>query len=326
MPNVLVAGKIHPSGLDLLRSGGMSIDYVEEVSAASYLPFIDRADAVLIRTQPMPASAIEQASRLSIVSRHGVGYDAVDVEALNRRDIPLAVVGDVNSRPVAEHAMLLLLASAKRLLRYDAAVRTAGLDYRNSLEASELDGKTLLIIGFGRIGRLVAAMARPFGVTSIAFDPFQSAEAVAAAGVEPVRDLATALGQADFVTIHAPKTGTRPLIGASELALMKPGAIIVNTSRGGIVEEAALAEALHAGTIAGAGLDVFELEPPSPDDALLGEDRIVLTPHSASLTRECAARMSIAAAKNILDFFAGRLDPALVVNRAAIKAFSLDPS
>jgi D-3-phosphoglycerate dehydrogenase / 2-oxoglutarate reductase len=326
MPHVLVAGKIHTSGLDLLRSGGMSIDYVEEVSATSYLPFIERADAVLIRTQPMSAAAIGQAPRLSIVSRHGVGYDAVDVEALNRRNIPLAVVGDVNSRPVAEHAMLLLLASAKRLLRYDASVRTSGWDYRNSLEASELDGKTLLIIGFGRIGRLVDAMARPFGMTSMAFDPFQPAEAIAAAGVEPVQDLATALGRADFVTIHTPKTGMRPLIGAAELALMKPGSIIVNTSRGGVLEEAALAEALRDGTISGAGLDVFEVEPPTPESALIGEDRIVLTPHSASLTRECAARMSTAAASNILDFFAGRLDPALVVNRAAIMVSSLDPS
>jgi D-3-phosphoglycerate dehydrogenase len=326
MPNVLVAGKIHRSGLDLLRSGGMSIDYVEEISAASYLPFIDRADAVLIRTQPMSAEAIGRAERLSIVSRHGVGYDSVDVEALNRRNIPLVVIGDVNSRPVAEHAMLLLLASAKRLLRYDACVRAAEWDYRNSLEASELDGKTLLIIGFGRIGRLVASMAAPFGVTCNAFDPFQPADIIAAAGVEPVEDLAAALGEADFVTIHAPKMGKRPLIGAAELALMKPRSIVINTSRGGIVDETALAAALRDGTIAGAGLDVFEVEPPSPDDALLREDRIVLTPHSASLTQECAARMSVASARNILDFFAGRLDETLVVNRAAIKASSLDAS
>jgi D-3-phosphoglycerate dehydrogenase / 2-oxoglutarate reductase len=326
MPNVLVAGKIHPSGLDLLRSGGMTVDYVEEVSAASYLPFIDRADAVLIRTQPMSAEAIGRAGRLSIVSRHGVGYDSVDVEALNRRNIPLAVVGDVNSRPVAEHAMLLLLASAKRLLRYDACVRTAGWDYRNSLEAAELDGKTLLIIGFGRIGRLVASMAAPFGVTCMAFDPFQSAVTISAAGVEPVEDLATALGQADFLTIHAPKIGSRPLIGAAELALMKPRSIVINTSRGGIIDEEALAAALRDGTIAGAGLDVFDVEPPSPDDPLLGEDRIVLTPHSASLTQECAARMSVASARNILDFFAGRLDEKLVVNRASITAPSSDRS
>ena len=317
MPTVLVAGKIHPVGLDLLAAAGMEVDYVEEVSLPSYLPFIERADAVLIRTQPMPAEAIDKAPRLRIVSRHGVGYDSVDVEALNRRGIPLAVVGDVNSRTVAEHAMLMLLSTSKRLLAYDECVRASRWSYRNSLEATELDGKTLLIVGFGRIGRLVARMAAPFGVASIAYDPFQPAGAIAAEGVEPV-GLEEGLRRADLATIHAPKIGDAPLIGAAELALMKPTAIIVNTSRGGIVDEAALTAALEGGALAGAGLDVFETEPPSPGLALLKDRRVVLTPHSASLTQECAARMSAGAARNILDCFEGRLTPGLVVNKAEI--------
>ena len=137
MPRVLVAGKIHHRGIDLLRSAeGIDVDYVEAISLDSYLPFIEHADALLVRTQPVPAEAISRASRLRIVSRHGVGYDSVDVAALNRRGIPLAVVGDVNSRAVAEHTMLLLLTTAKRLPRYDAAVRGGDWNYRNSLEAT----------------------------------------------------------------------------------------------------------------------------------------------------------------------------------------------
>ncbi len=322
MPTVLVAGKIHPQGMDTLRAApGIEVDYVEEISLESYLPLIGRADAVLIRTQPMPAHAIRDAGRLKIVSRHGVSHDSVDVGELTRRGIPLTVVGDVNSRTVAEHTMLLLLAAAKRLLSYDASVRNAGgWNYRNSLEATELDGKRLLVIGFGRIGRRVGQLASAFGVSCMAHDPFQDATAIMAAGAEPAPDLDKALAEADFVTVHAPKTGSAALLGPDEFARMKPGVIVVNTARGGIVDEAALTAALRRGTVAAAGLDVFEVEPPSPTVGLLADRRVVLTPHSASLTEECAARMAVAAARNILDFFAGRLDPALVVNGRALQA------
>jgi len=319
MHNVLVAGRIHPSGMGLLEAAAnVRVQSVDEVSTASYRPFVAQADAILIRTQPLPAEVIGEARRLKIVSRHGVGYDSVDVAALNRRGIPLAVVGDVNSRTVAEHTMLLLLASAKRLIAYDAAVRRGDWTTRDSLVATELDGKTLLVIGFGRIGRHVAAMAAPFGLKVLAHDPIQPDAAIVAGGAEPAHNLAQALALADFVTVHAPKVDGRAIIGAAELARMKATAILVNTSRGGIIEEAALAAALDAGLVAGAALDVFDDEPPTPGGALLSDSRVLLTPHIAGLTLECAERMAIAAARNILDFFDGRLDPALVVNAEAV--------
>jgi D-3-phosphoglycerate dehydrogenase len=158
-------------------------------------------------------------------------------------------------------------------------------------------------------------MASCFGLTLMAHDPFQSAEAIEAEGVEPAVDLMAALARADFVTVHAPKTKGGPLLGSAELARMKPSAILINTARGGIIDEAALTVALREGRIAGAGLDVFEAEPPSPNHALLTDQRVVLTPHSAGLTQECAARMAFAAAKNVIDFFDGRLDPSLNVDR-----------
>lgn len=323
MPHVLVAGRIHEAGIGVLRSApGVTFEVVEEVSTDAYAPRIPGADALLIRTQPLPASIVAGAPKLRIVSRHGVGYDSVDVRALDARGIPLAVIGDANSRSVAEHAFTLVLALAKRVPAHDRAVRGGGWGVRDSFPAAELWGKTLFLVGFGRIGRLVAGMAAAFGMRVLALDPFQSADAIRAGGAEPVPALTDGLQAADAVSLHVPKAGNKPLIGADELALMKPGAILVNTSRGGLIDEDALADALDAGRIAGAGLDVFEAEPAAADGRLLRSSRTVLSPHLAGLTEECAARMGEMAARNILDFFAGRLDPALVVNRDAI-AFGL---
>ena len=315
MPHVLIAGRIHPAGLDLLRATpGMTVDAVDEVTTEAYAPRIGAADALIIRTQPLPGSVVSTAPRLKIVSRHGVGYDAVDVPALDARGIALAIVGDVNSRPVAEHAFALLLALAKRVITFDAATRGSGWGTRNGFSATELWGKTLFLVGLGRIGRIVADMARAFGMEVIAYDPFVDADAVRAAGVTPVASVAEGLRRADAVSLHVPKAEGGALIGAAELALMKPNAVIVNTARGDLIDEAALADALDAGTIAGAGLDVFAQEPPSRDSRLLGSPRAILTPHTAALTQECAARMSAVAAQNVVDFFAGTLDPRLVVN------------
>jgi D-3-phosphoglycerate dehydrogenase len=187
MPRILVAGKIHADGLAVLNSApGMVIDYVEEVSAASYEPLLPMADALLIRTQPLPAAFIAGAPQLKIVSRHGVGYDSVDVAALNGRGIPLAVVGDVNSRAVAEHAVMLMLSAARRTVLFDRRMRQGDWNYRNSLDADELDGRTLLIVGFGRIGRRLAQIGAALGMTVLAYDKYQDAAGIAAAGVMPV--------------------------------------------------------------------------------------------------------------------------------------------
>jgi D-3-phosphoglycerate dehydrogenase len=319
VPHVLVAGRIHEAGIDVLRAApGVTFEVVEEVSTDAYAPRIPPADALLIRTQPLPASIVAGAPRLRIVSRHGVGYDSVDVQALNARGIPLAVIGDANSRIVAEHAFTLVLALAKRVPAHDRAVRKGDWGVRDGFPAAELWGKTLFLVGFGRIGRLVAGMAAAFGMRVLAHDPYRSADAIRAGGAEPVPALADGLRAADAVSLHMPKAEGNPLIGADELALMKPGVVLVNTARGGLIDEGALADALDAGRIAGAGLDVFEAEPPAADGRLFRSGRTVLSLHIAGLTEECAARMGEMAARNILDFFAGRLDPALVVNRDAI--------
>ncbi len=319
MPHILIAGKLHPSGLALLeQTPGVTYDHVEEISEASYQPYLASADGMVIRTQPMQAPSVAKGVRLQVVSRHGVGYDAVDVAALNARRIPLCIVGDVNSVSVAEHAMMQILACAKQLIRSDRSVRTGPWGWRNRLEQGEVSGKTLLIIGYGRIGRHLARMAAGFGMKIAAYDPYLLAGGWPEGPASSVADLTTGLIRADFISVHIPKADG-PLIGVGELAAMKYGAVIVNTARGGIVDEAALADALRSGQIAAAALDVFDAEPPEPDHPLLAFDQVIFTPHTAGLTREAAERMAIASVQNVLDHFAGRLDAALVVNRDAIK-------
>ena len=318
MPHILVAGKLHQSGIELLDAApGVTYDYVEDVSEPSYAPLIGGADGLVIRTQPLSASTIARAERLKIVSRHGVGYDAVDVSALNRRGIALAIVGDVNSVSVAEHAMMLLLAATKRLIRADCSVRDNEWGWRNRLEPSELAGKRLLILGFGRIGRHLARMAAAFGMDVCAYDPFLERQGWPEGPVAPVSDLQAALAWADAISVNVPRA-ERPVIGPVELSAMKPTAVLINTARGGVVDEAALIVALREGRIAAAGIDVFDDEPPAADHPLFGFDQVILTPHIAGLTAECGMRMAISSVQNVLDFFAGRVDPALLVNGAEL--------
>ena len=316
MPHVLVAGKIHPAGIELLRSApGFTVELISPVSVDSYAPFLPQADALLIRTQPLTAVEIASARQLKIVSRHGVGYDSVDIAALSARHIPLAVVGDVNSRSVAEHTLALLLALAKRVCYFDQAIRAGDWNSRNTFSAVELAERTLFILGFGRIGREVARLAQAFRMKVVAWDPYVADSAFADLGVARVRDIDAGLQQADAVTVHLPRVGDRPLIGRAELALLKPGALIINTARGGIIDEDALAGALAANHLGGAALDVLKCEPADLASALLEQkERLILTPHSAGLTGEAAMRMSVSAAQNIIDYFNECLEPSLVVN------------
>jgi D-3-phosphoglycerate dehydrogenase len=311
MPHVVIAGAIDQSGLDLIEAAkGVTYDYIEAISEESYAPFIHKADGLVIRTQPLSERTIANASKLKIVSRHGVGYDAVAVEALTKRDISLAIVGDVNSRSVAEHTMMMILAAAKRLPVARDAVLCGNWNWRNLFEAGELDGKELLIIGFGRIGRHLAKMAQVFGLKVVVFDPYLHE---APPGVSFAARLSDAMATADIVSVHAPM-GEKPLIGADELKAAKRGVILVNTSRGGIIDEAAMVASLRNGQVGAAALDVFEEEPPSADNPLFQMNQVIVTPHIAGLTKECARRMAVVSVKNVLDFFNGKLDPALVVN------------
>ncbi len=322
MAHLLVAGKLHPMGvarLEALNAEGVEVTYIEEIDEPSYADHIVTADALIIRTQPLSAATIARAERLKVVSRHGVGYDAVDVAALNARGIPLAIVGDVNSVSVAEQAMMQLLAGAKQAIRADHAVRNpAKWGWRNQLEQREISGRNLLIIGYGRAGQKMAQMAAGFDMNVCAYDPYLQAQGWPKGAVKPIDTLVDALAWADCLSLHVPR-GDKPLLDAAAFAQMKPGMIIANTARGGVLCETALAAALSDGRVHAAGLDVFDIEPPTGDMALINHDNAILSPHIAGLTEEASERMALSCIENALGALDGTLDPTLVVNKEALK-------
>jgi D-3-phosphoglycerate dehydrogenase len=315
--SILILGKIHEAGLDILRARpGVSFEIMAQPAEPDILALAPTADAIIVRTTKLTAAAIDSAPKLKIVSRHGVGYDNVDMAALDRRRIPLTLVGNVNALSVAEHTLFMMLSLAKRGIAYDRSTRNGDWKLRDTFGATELAGKTLLLLGFGRIGREVARRAQVFGMTVLSYDPYVRDAALFAARVQPIAKLAEAIPQADFISVHLPMTAeTKGIIGAQQFAAMKKTAIVISTARGGLVDEAALAEALKSGEIRAAGLDVFVDEPPAPNDPLLKLDNLLLSPHIAGLTEECAMRMAEVSARNALAGLDGKVDPELVVNK-----------
>ncbi|MGJ5195503.1 hydroxyacid dehydrogenase [Bradyrhizobium sp. HKCCYLRH1030] len=246
------------------------------------------------------------AGDMKVVTRIGVGFDAVDVPALSRHKVPLMVAGTANSPSVAEQALFMMLTLAKRANEMHAMVKDGTWGARLGVLPFDLYGKTVLIIGFGRIGTRTAKRCLAMEMQVLVYDPYKPAADITAAGCEPVADLDTALPRADFVSIHCPKTPeTIGLFNAGRLKLMKPTAYLINTARGGLIDEAALYDALSSGRLAGAGLDVFEQEPPPVGHALHALPNVIMAPHVAGVTREAVDRMSEQTARNILSVLDG---------------------
>ncbi len=320
MPKVLIIQPFHEDGMKLFAARPDVTYEVVDGTLEELAEKIADADGVTIRTTPLPAELLDRAGRLKVVSRHGVGYDNIDVDALTRRRIPLAIAADANATAVAEHTLYFMLALAKQGLRYDRATREGGWAVRNSLEAVDLMGRRVLVMGFGRIGREVARRCAAFGMAVMVYDPYVQANVIEAAGdYRSVPDFEAALPETDVLTVHMPLgADSRGLIGAAELAALPAHAFVINAARGGIIDEAALHEALTSGRIAGAGLDVFDREPPPDDHPLFALPNVILTPHSAGLSKEAAVRMAISTARNVLAGIDGKLDPSMVVNREVL--------
>jgi D-3-phosphoglycerate dehydrogenase len=249
---------------------------------------------------------LESSQDMLVVTRIGVGFDAVDVPALSRRKVPLMVAGTANSPSVAECAVFMMLTLAKRATEMHSLVRDNRWPERLGMLPFDLYGKTILIVGFGRIGSRTAKRCLAMEMNVLIFDPYKSAADIKAAGCEPVTDLDAALPRADFVSIHCPKMPeTIGMFNADRLKRMKPTAFLINTARGGIVDEAALHAALSSRKLAGAGLDVFEQEPPPAGQALFALPNVILAPHVAGVTVEAVDRMSEQTARNILSVLDG---------------------
>ncbi|QLG27282.1 hydroxyacid dehydrogenase [Halorarum halophilum] len=277
---------------------------------------IGRFDAVVVRTFVVDGALLDCADRLKVVSKHGAGLDNVDVEASTEAGVVVCNTPDVNAPSVAEHAMTLLLAVRKRIRVADADVRGGTWD-RTKYTASEVRGDTLGLFGSGSIGGEMAALARGFGMDVVFYDPYLPAGEgpLGATRVETTDDL---FGCSDAVSVHTPLTDeTRGAISTAELDALGQDGILVNTARGGVIDEDALVAALDDGTLAGAGLDVFAEEPPDADHPLFSFENVVVTPHVAGSTVEALERMSRGAAANVRTVYEGRL-PETSVNEVDV--------
>jgi D-3-phosphoglycerate dehydrogenase len=259
---------------------------------------------------------LQASEDMKVVTRIGVGYDSVDIPALSRRKIPLMVAGTANSPSVAEQALFMMLTLAKRAVEMHSIVKNDKWSHRLGMLPYDLFGKTVLIIGFGRIGTRTAKRCLAMEMNVLVYDPYKSAADIKVAGCEAVGDLEAALPRADFVSIHCPKTAeTVGMFNAARLNRMKPTAYLINTARGGIVDEAALHDALVSGKLAGAGLDVFEHEPPPSGHSLFDLPNVIMAPHVAGVTREAVDRMSEQTARNILSALDGEPIRQNVINQ-----------
>jgi D-3-phosphoglycerate dehydrogenase len=314
MFKVAVVGPLHEEGMKLLRErSDVEVTIVQNLSPEGVAEGVTGVDAITVRTQLLPKETLKLAPNLRIVSRHGVGYDNVDMAWLSSRKIPMAITVDANFTSVAEHTLMMMLVLAKDAVNGNEATLKGDFEWRGKGTLTDVLGKHVLIMGFGRIGRRVAELCRAFGMTVSAYDPFVAASPIP--GVEMVVDWKAALPSADFLSLHLPSTPeTVGMIGEKELAAMKNTAFVVNAARGGIINEDALAKALSGGVIRGAGLDVFLSEPHDPKHPLFAQKRCIFSPHNAGLTAECIIRVARQCAQNVLDCLDGRLQARVVVN------------
>jgi D-3-phosphoglycerate dehydrogenase len=321
MHTVVTCWPIHPNGLALLEAReDVTIRHVPQPTPAAFQDAVGGATAVVIGMERIDEALLARADKLSIVSRFGVGYDLVDVAACTRRGIAVGVTNGANDLAVAEHTLMLLLAVARRAVENDAGVRAGQWNMRGEgRKMGELAGRTILVVGYGRIGTRVARLCAAFGMRVMINDPAFPTPRIAADGYVPAPDLAAALPEIDVLTLHCPASElTRRMINAEMLSLMKPTAWLINAARGALVDEDALIAALQSGRLEAAGLDVLVQEPPNPSNPLFAMQNVVLSPHNAAAPVECFEKMSIRAARNILDRIDGTLDPGFVVNPEAL--------
>lgn len=313
---VLVAGNIHADGLNLFeKREGLSVEITEALDEATLAGLVCDVHAILVRSARISAAVIDSAPHLKVVSRHGVGFNSVDVDALTARGIPLAIAIGGNAISVAEHTFYLILALTKHGKDYDAAARQGDFSYRDRPRSTEISGKSLLIVGFGRIGTRVATRALAFGMEVLVYDPYVDPNSIHGKGYTQVTDLHATLPDVDVLTIHCPLNNeTTGLVSWRELEAMQSSAILINTARGGVVDETALHTALTQRTIAAAGIDVFVTEPTHQDDPLLELDNVIVSPHCAGVTRESKSLTSRIAAQNVLSVLDGSIEPEFVVN------------
>ena len=300
---VAVLGKVDQKGLSFLKENEFKVIEIENFEIQNLKEQLKDVDGILLRTTRLDKEILQHCNNLKIISRHGVGYDNVDLDFLNENKIALGITSTSNAVSVAEHVLSFFIYLTKNLSLSDSLVKEGNFEKRSQLpNFFELYKKKVLIIGFGRIGKEVAKRCLGFDMEVYVYDPFLDNEIIIRNQCIPI-EKNQGLGIADFITIHLPLNGdTKNFISQTELNVMKKNSILVNTSRGGIINENDLCIALESKKIRGAGMDVFVSEPPESNHPFFKLDNILLTPHNAALTLECRERMSLEASQNIVFF------------------------
>ena len=298
-----ILGLVHDDGLEFLKNKNFEVLNIENLEVNNLKKELSDVDAILLRTSKLTREILSECKKLKIIARHGVGYDNVDVDYLNEKKIALAITSTANSVSVAEHVLSFFIYLTKKFDLADKLVRDGKFKLKSTLpNFFELYQKKVLICGYGRIGKEVAKRCNGFDMNIYIYDPFVDDKEISKYGYTPIGK-EEGLELADYVTIHLPLNDkTKNFIDKEELKKMKNTSILVNTSRGGIINENALFNALNTRNIKSAGIDVFENEPPIADHPFFQLDNILLTPHNAALTLECRKRMAIEAAENIYFF------------------------
>ncbi|MBI3126679.1 MAG: phosphoglycerate dehydrogenase [Candidatus Tectomicrobia bacterium] len=300
---ILISDQLSPRAEDILRAQpDFEVVNKPGIPRGELLRLMPEVDALLVRSATqVDAEVLGAGERLKVVARAGIGVDNVDLDCASRKGILVVNAPDGNVITTAEHTVALLFALARKLPAAVSSVK-GGKWERNRFVGSELHGKTLGVVGLGRIGSTVAQLARGIGMNVIAYDPYISSEAAAKRGVK-LLSFGEVLAQADYVTLHVPKSPeTESLIGTEEIAQMKKGVRIINCARGGLVDEAALAAALDSGKVAGAAMDVYTKEPPDPGNPLVGRENVVCTPHLGASTAEAQENVAISAAEQVVAY------------------------
>ena len=312
---ILVIQNIHQKGIDLLESySNYEFEIFDEINEDLKRKIID-CDAISIRTAKLSDEIIKTAKKLKVISRHGVGYDNIGLKSAKEIGATLTITSTANAVAVAEHVMFMLLNISKRKDMYDQTVKSGKFSDRNKLPKTiELWGKNILIAGFGRIGQALIKRCLGFEMNVFVYDPYVDQEKINSLGGKKVDNLKEAVKDMDAISLHIPLNDeTKNLINYSLLKTMKRNCIIINAARGGIINEIDLDKALNENLVFGAGLDVFETEPPKPHNPLLKNNKVFLSPHTAAFTEECMIRMGKETIQNIIDFFEKKLDKSKIV-------------
>ena len=317
MYKIGIVEKIHEKGIDLLKNNkNFDFEIIENISENNLIKQLPKFDGITLRVAKLGSNILSHCNKLKVISRHGVGYDNVDINYLKKNNIKLLITATANAVSVAEHVMYMLLSLSKGIINYDSMVRSG--DFRNDVKkllTYEIFNKEILIMGFGRIGKILIKRCLGFDMSVNVYDPFVDEKIIESFGGKKVKDLNLAFKTADFMSIHMPlNEKTKNLINLEKLKSMKKNMIIINTARGGIINEKDLNQAINMNIIFGAGLDVFEKEPIDLNNPLINNKRVLLSPHSATFTQECTERMGIQTVQNLIDFFENKVQKKMIVN------------